>query len=237
MSHNCWAIIPARGGSQGVKGKNIKILDGKPLLGRAIDSLKEANIFDRIVVTSDCEKILNVAEEYGAKVFLRTDPEESNNFVMNDVPVLSYLESIEKKALPKFCMMVQCTGPFVNSASYSRAMELLIQHPNSTVFAAHVAHSFLWKKKNENELDSQWLPINHPFHERVGRQFAQTEQVHETGAFYGFPTNDFISARHRFFSQAYPVLIQGDEIIDINEVEDWEYAEFIIKRRRNTNEN
>ena len=53
MSNNCWAIIPARGGSKGVKGKNIKMLDGKPLLGCTINALKGANIFDRIVVTSD----------------------------------------------------------------------------------------------------------------------------------------------------------------------------------------
>jgi len=237
LSDKCWAVIPARGGSTGVKGKNIKILGNKPLIAHTINTLKKSNIFEKIIVTSDCENILSISEKFGAQVHLRLDPEESNNIVMPDIPVLSFLETVPKDELPKFCMMAQCTAPFVSTKSYCDALKVLRLHPTSTAFAAHRAHFFLWNKKDESNQDSDWLPINHPFNERLGRQFSKTEQVHETGAFYTFPTKEFMTARHRFFSKAYPVMISGNEIIDINTENDWVFAEFLIETMRNGYEN
>ena len=231
MNNRCWAIIPARGGSTGVKRKNLKVLGTKPLIAHTIMTLQKSNIFERIVVTSDCTDILSVAKDFGAQVHLRTDPAESDNYVMPDVPVLSFLESIAKDDLPIFSMMVQCTSPFVSAASFCKAFELLQSNPASTVFAAHTAHSFLWARENENKRESNWLPINHPFHERLGRQFSKTHQVNETGAFYAFPTREFMASRHRFFSTAYPALISGNEIIDINTEDDWLFAEFLMRKK------
>ena len=129
-------------------------------------------------------------------------------------------------------MMVQCTAPFVTSDSYRKAYNKLLKKEHATIFAAHEAHSFLWRRENEGNLDSKWLPINHPFSERVGRQFSKVKQVNETGAFYGFPVSAFLASGHRFFSEAFPVLIEGDEVIDINDIYDWEFAQFKIMNKR-----
>ena len=129
MVDKCWAIIPARGGSSGVKGKNIKVLGDKPLIGHAITALQEANVFEKVLVTSDSKEILNVAEDFGAEVYLRSSRDESNSVVMTDVPVMSYLQSVPEILRPKFCLMVQCTAPFITSASYRKAYnELLIPY-------------------------------------------------------------------------------------------------------------
>ena len=213
MGDKCWAIIPARGGSTGVIGKNIKLLNNKPLIGYAIEALQRARVFEKIVVTSDSEEILAVAEDFGAEIYLRSDLNESKNEVMNDVPTASYLQGIPDSVRPKFCFMVQCTAPFITSDSY------------------YLAHTFLWQRENEDNQNSKWLPINHPFHEREGRQFSKVQQVHETGAFYGFAVKSFLAARYRFFSDAYPILTQGDEIIDINDYDDWELAQFKTSKR------
>jgi len=228
----CWAIIPARGGSSGVKDKNIKVLGDKPLIGHAIKALQEANVFEKVLVTSDSKEILEVAEDFGAEVYLRFNQDESNSVVMPDVPVISYLQSVPEILRPKFCLMVQCTAPFVTSESYRRAYNELVKKEHATIFAAHEAHSFLWQKECEDNLDSKWLPINHPFFERVGRQFSKVQQVNETGAFYGFSVNAFLASGHRFFSEAFPVLIKGDELIDINDEHDWEFAEFKVLKKR-----
>lgn len=232
MVDKCWAIIPARGGSSAVEGKNIKVLGDKPLIGHAIKALQEANVFEKVLVTSDSKEILNVAEDFGAEVYLRFNQDESNSVVMPDVPVRSYLQSVPEVLRPKFCLMVQCTAPFVTSESYRRAYNELVNKEHATIFAAHEAHSFLWQRECEDNLDSKWLPINHPFFERVGRQFSKVQQVNETGAFYGFSVNAFLASGHRFFSEAFPVLIKGDEVIDINDVYDWEFAQFKILKKR-----
>ena len=221
-----WAIIPARGGSKGVPNKNIKSLKGLPLIGYSIHVLKKTKLFDKIIVTSDDDEILEVAKSLDAEIFKRTDPEESNDFTMPDVPVLSFLDRIESKKLPKFTFMVQCSAPFIKAESYKKAFDLLKHIKSGTVFAAHISHSFLWKPRNNTDKD--YLPINHPFHERLGRQYLKEEQLCETGAFYGFKTKEFVKARHRFYTKAYPVKIYENEIHDINDKNDWNYAEYII---------
>ena len=231
MVEECWAIIPARGGSSGVKGKNIKILGDTPLIGHSIKTLQEAKVFEKVLVTSDSKEILDVAKDFGAEVFLRSNPDESNSVVMTDVPVMSYLQSVPEIMRPKFCLMVQCTAPFITAASYRKAYEELRKKPHATIFAAHEAHAFLWQKEDEDNLDSNWLPINHPFSERVGRQYKRVQQIHETGAFYGFPVQAFLESGYRFFSEAFPVLIEGDELIDIDDLHDWEFAQFTISKK------
>ena len=154
------------------------------------------------MVTSDSAEILAVAEEFGAETYMRTKASESK-CDNADVPTASYLESIPIKFRPKFCFMVQCTAPFIKPDTIIKAFNELRCRENATVFAAHLANSFLWQRENENDADSRWLPINHPFYERVGRQFSKFEQVHETGAFYGFQSN-YSNARYRFFFQCLP---------------------------------
>ena len=111
---SCWAIIPARGGSKGIKDKNIKLLNGKPLIQYAIDSLREANCFDKIIVTSDSEKILSVARDCGAETYLRLNSEESNDIIMTDIPTISCLKGFSSKEIPEFAFMIQCTSPFIS---------------------------------------------------------------------------------------------------------------------------
>lgn len=68
------AFIPARGGSKGVPGKNIKPLCGKPLIAYTIEACKKAKGVDRVIVTTDDEEIAKVAKEWGAEVpFMRPD--------------------------------------------------------------------------------------------------------------------------------------------------------------------
>ena len=68
------AIIPARGGSKGLPGKNIRILNGKPLIQHTIEAALQASCIDRVIVTTDDEKIAEVAKKTGAEVpFIRPD--------------------------------------------------------------------------------------------------------------------------------------------------------------------
>ena len=228
MESNIWAVIPARGGSTGVKRKNIKELNGKPLIAYTIDSLHKSDSFEKVIVTSDCEDILSVSKKYGADIFLRENPKESDNITMPDVPTISCLENFDKE-IPDFVFMVQCTAPFIKAETFKKACTRLLENPESTVFAAEEAHYFLWKKSNNNDEDSSWETINHPFNSRVGRQFQKEMQVHETGAFYGFKASNFIKAGHRFFNDAYPIIIEGNESIDINTNDDWNFADYLSK--------
>jgi CMP-N-acetylneuraminic acid synthetase len=232
---SCYAVIPARGGSKGVPGKNIKLLNGKPLINHTIEKLLAAGCFEKVIVSSDSEEILRIGRLAGAESYLREDPEESNDVIMPDVPTISYLQSIPMSERPEFSFMVQCTSPLVKAETYLAAYKALLINQNTTVFAATNAHVFLWEEVKESYGTNKWWPINHLFHERIGRQFVKHKQVNELGAFYGFKTSSFIKANYRFFSKAFPILLSGEETIDIDTHEDWEFTEF--KLRKNKNEN
>ena len=69
------AIIPARSGSKGLKDKNIKLLNGKPMIAYTIEGAIKSKIFDDIIVSTDSEIYAEIAERYGAEVpFLRQFP-------------------------------------------------------------------------------------------------------------------------------------------------------------------
>ena len=66
-----FAFIPARGGSKGLPGKNIKMLDGKPLIVHSIKQALNSGCIDEVYVSSDSDEILNISKESGAKTILR----------------------------------------------------------------------------------------------------------------------------------------------------------------------
>ena len=67
------AIIPARSGSKGLKDKNIRLLNEKPLLAYSVEAALESGVFDEVMVSTDSEKYAEIAKEYGASVpFLRS---------------------------------------------------------------------------------------------------------------------------------------------------------------------
>ena len=69
---NIIAVIPARGNSKRIPGKNIKKFSGKPIIVRTIEKLKKSKIFDRIIVSTDSKKIASISKKYGAEIpFLR----------------------------------------------------------------------------------------------------------------------------------------------------------------------
>jgi len=91
------AIIPARGGSKGLPGKNIIPLGGKPLIAHSIETAKKSKLIERVIVTTDDEEIADVAREYGAEVpFIR--PAELAQDDTPPDPVLKHtLQFLEEK--------------------------------------------------------------------------------------------------------------------------------------------
>ena len=107
------AIIPARGGSKGIVGKNIKELNGKPLIAYTIEEAKKSEHINRIVVSTDNEEIANISKKYGAEVpFLR--PLE---LAQDDTPtiecVIHMLNVLKENEdyIPDYVCLLQCTSP------------------------------------------------------------------------------------------------------------------------------
>lgn len=119
-------VIPARGGSKGIPGKNLVELHGKPLLAWSIMAAKESNVFDRIIVSTDCEKIARVTREWGAEVPFIRPPELARDEIHSVHVVLHALDWLEREegGIPEGVMMLLPTSPLRQANDISGAVDL-----------------------------------------------------------------------------------------------------------------
>ncbi len=140
------AIIPARSGSKGLKDKNIKELNGKPLLSYSIEAAKESNLFNEIMVSTDSPQYAEIAKNFGANVpFLRSESNSSDKASSWDVvlEVLSkYLETSQK--YDSVCLL-QPTSPLRTAKDIIEAYKLLeVKQADAVTSVCEVDHSPLW---------------------------------------------------------------------------------------------
>lgn len=101
------ALIPARGGSKGVPEKNIKIINGKPLIVWTIEKALKSNKLDKVIVSTDSVKIANIAREAGADILIRPDYLATDTASTQDVMVHA-LENYPAETL----ILLQPTSPY-----------------------------------------------------------------------------------------------------------------------------
>jgi len=127
VKNKIFAIIPARGGSRGVPGKNIRLLAGKPLLGWTIEETKKSKYISRVIVNTDDEKIAEVAKYFGAEVFAR--PKNLGEDLTEDLPVFTHhiLELKKNNDLPDIVVDLRATAPLRGANRIDEGIELLIK--------------------------------------------------------------------------------------------------------------
>lgn len=147
---NVVAIIPARGGSKGLKNKNIYPLMGKPLIYYTIEAAKKSKLVDRIIVSTDSEEIRDIAIGLGAEApFIR--PSHLANDTASSESVLEHAVTwLEDNQAYKTDIVVylQCTDIFRKRFMIDHLVERLIENPDlHSAFVAFTTHKKFWKKK------------------------------------------------------------------------------------------
>lgn len=138
------AVIPARGGSKGIPGKNLKPLGGKPLLQWTAEAALACSSLDRVILSTDSEEIAQAGQEMGLEVpFLR--PRELGEDNTPIVPVLQDLLGREEWAetSPDAIMLLQPTSPFRTPEHIEEALDLFYREKaDSLVSVVEVPHNF-----------------------------------------------------------------------------------------------
>lgn len=217
----CLCIIPARGGSKGVPGKNLRAVGGIPLVTRAIATARQARCAPRVVVSTDSERIAAEAQRGGAEVFSRPadlagDTASSESALLH---VLSTLHESGQPA-PQILLFVQCTSPFLSAADIDGVHDLVASGQFDTAFTAARTHAFLWR------LDGVASGVNHDPTARLRRQDRPVEYV-ETGGAYAMGVPGFVAHRHRFFGRIGLHEVSALSAIEIDDEQDLLVAEAI----------
>lgn len=149
-----YAIIPARGGSKGVPGKNIKLLAGRPLIGWTIEEAKKSKYISKVFVNTDDKRIAEIAQTFGAEIFIR--PKELAEDLTQDLPVFAHhlLDLEIRNDLPNIVVDLRATAPLRKTSRIDEGIKLLIDagHKKAdSVRAVSVAskHPYkMWKIEN-----------------------------------------------------------------------------------------
>jgi len=153
------AIIPARGGSLGLKNKNMYALNGRPLLSYTLDAAKNAKLIDRIIVSSDSKKILNFSKQNLVEVIKRPKKISCSKSTTQEAIIhsLNFLKKNENY-IPDIIIILQPTSPLRNSKHINKAIKIFLKDKKATslVSCVKVPHNFhpmsLMKENNDGYL-------------------------------------------------------------------------------------
>jgi CMP-N,N'-diacetyllegionaminic acid synthase len=155
------AIIPARGGSVGLKNKNMYPLNGKPLLSYTIEAAKKAKIIDRIIVSSDSKKILNFSKNNLVEAIKRPKNISGSKSTTHEA-IIHCLNFLKKKEnyIPHIIIILQPTSPLRNSKHINKAIKIFLKNKKATslISCVKVPHNFhpmsLMKENKEGYLQN-----------------------------------------------------------------------------------
>lgn len=139
------AIIPARGGSKGIPRKNIRLLNGKPLIAYTIEQARQTPAISRVVVSTDDAEIGAVAQQYGAEVVWRPaeisgDTASSESALLHVLDYLAQTEGYE----PELVVFLQCTSPLRRENDIGQAVETLLEEQADSLLSLTRFGHFLW---------------------------------------------------------------------------------------------
>ena len=223
----CLAVIPARGGSKGIPGKNLRPVAGAPLLAHAIRAARGARSVNRVVVSTDDDAIAAAARAEGADV-VRRPAEISGDTASSESALLHTLESLAAEGCrPELLVFLQCTSPLTLAEDIDAAVEALRRKGADTAFTATPFHGFVWRE----EADGNAAGVNHDKAVRLRRQDRPPEFV-ENGAVYVMKADHFREKKHRFFGRTVMCEMPAERSLDIDGPEDLALADRILSARR-----
>lgn len=225
------AIIPARGGSKGIPGKNLRTIGGKPLIVRTAEAARGAPEIDLVVVTSDDEAILAAARSAGARAILRP-AEISGDTASSESALLHALDVLDGEG-EKFDTVVflQCTSPFTRPADVSALVETMARNRAASALMVSPNHGFLWKRSEAGPAQG----INHDETRPRKRRQELAPEFRENGAGYAMKVAEFRRTGNRFIP---PIALAETDlpIVEIDEPEDLEIVEAMIAKRDRTSD-
>ncbi|HMO04543.1 MAG TPA: pseudaminic acid cytidylyltransferase [Kiritimatiellia bacterium] len=221
----CVAIIPARGGSKRIPGKNIRDFAGRPMIAHSITAALECRLFDRVLVSTDDPRIMEVARAHGAEAPFTRPAAIADDTATTDAVIQHALDWLEQHdTLPDQACCLYATAPFVRSDDLVRGLTILRQHHATTAFSVT---SFAYpifralKVRPDGFVEMFW-PEN-----RTVRSQDLPEAWHDAGQFYWIDVARYRAAPRLFSDRSAPVPLPRHRVQDIDTEEDWRRAEVL----------
>jgi len=218
------ALIPVRGGSKSIPGKNIKLLRGRPLLHWTLSAALQSKHIDKVFVSSDSDEILRCAAELAhPKLHLsRRRPELAQDQTSTEAVMLDFAEHEEFSRL----VLIQATSPLTTTADLDDAIEHFeLQKADSLLSVTH-EHRFRWAKADDGfVLATNYDPVHRP------RRQDWAGELVENGAFYVCTKAGLVASGSRLHGRISHYVMPSHSAVEIDNPDDWEIMEALVARK------
>jgi CMP-N,N'-diacetyllegionaminic acid synthase len=221
-------LINARGGSKGVPGKNTKLLLGRPLIAWSVETANNCPSIDRVVVSTEDEKIANAARDAGADVpFMRPSALAGDDVLQIDV-IIHAVEFLEKQGESyDYICLLQPTCPVRAVEDVEGALKLLVSSGADSVITVTPTphHPMTLYSKGEGQKLTQFIETSKAGVTR--QQFP--EMFWRTGSVYAFRREN-LKARSMYGSDLRGYEVPASRCTNIDDPLDWDIAELLLKK-------
>ncbi|MFG3306484.1 cytidylyltransferase domain-containing protein [Streptomyces wuyuanensis] len=226
------AVIPARGGSKGVPGKNLAAVGGLPLVARAVRACAGSSLVTDVVVSTDDPAIADAALAAGSALGasgrvhrIERPADIAGDTATSESAVLHAMDAFEAThgRTVDVVLLVQCTSPFLTADDIDRVASAVAKDGADTAVAVAPFHAFVWRRSPEAgtsaPADDGGRGVNHDKSRRPRRQ-DRPEDFLETGAAYAMDAHGFRVHGHRFFGRTELVETDPARVLEIDDPHD-----------------
>jgi len=221
------AVIPARGGSKRLPGKNIRPFEGRPVIARSIEAALDSGLFERVMVSTDDEAIVAVARAAGAEVPFRRSAGASDDHAPLAVVVREVIEGYAARgqAFDTVCCLL-ATAPLLRPARLAEGVALLESGGFDSVVPVV---RFGYPIQRALQIEDDRLGMVCPEYAEARSQDLPP-RYHDSGQFYWMRTRPFMEQGTFFTARCGAIVLPEAEVQDIDTEEDWALAELKYKR-------
>ena len=225
------ALIPARGGSKGLPGKNIRLLAGKPLIAHTILAAQNAKTIDRVLVSTDSPEIAQVARAFGAEIpFLRPAElaRDESLAIDNYIYTVDRLNTEFSAGIKELAVLLP-TVPLRTAEDIDSAVRLFQEKSADSVISYYPApHPLQWHRFiDEKGVLQSFFPDGGALRNRQEEKRAYLPN----GALYIFNYKILKEQRVYYTEKSYPYLMPAERSVDIDTLQDFRFAEFLMTDR------
>lgn len=225
------AIIPARSGSKGLPDKNIKLLDGKPLLAYSITAAKESGLFDTIFVSTDSKEYAQIGRQWGADIpFLRSEElaQDTSSTWDTVYEAISRYQRMGKSF--DTITLLQPTSPLRTGQDIINGFELLKEkNADAVIGVCEEEHSPLWSNTIPEDLNMKTFIRKEILHKRR-QELPSYYRIN--GALYIIKSRMLKHIENLYEENCFAYIMDKRRSIDIDDVYDFQMAEYVIKMQR-----
>ena len=224
--------MPARAGSKGIPGKNLKLVAGKPLIAWTIETALAATMLDRVIVSTDSPEIAEVARRYGAETPFIRPAELAQDNTSGVAPVLHAAQWLAENEgyHSDLIMVLQPTSPLRIPADIDRAIELLCEKNADSVVAVRPAdeHPYWMHWRDTDGRISDFMEFDPPIYRRQ-----DLPDLYVTnGAIYVTRYEVLMEQKTFYPSNTFSLVMPAERSLDIDTPWDLYLADLILKDRR-----